>query len=796
MRRVWRWLARGLAALLLLIVAILVAGWFWLRSGLPTDGTEIVTDAVDAPVRIWRDPHGVPHIFADTLEDAAFAIGWLHAEDRLWQMDAARRLVDGRLAALIGPAGLANDKFMRLLRLSERAEADVAVLSPELRRLLERYAAGVNAWIAWDGAPLPPEHLLLGLRPAPWDVADSLGWAYLMALQLAGDFRDELRAARVEAVLGPTRAAPLLSSALSDGPYSIAASPSFLDRLHAALPDPLGPDTASNEWAVAAFRSATGAPILANDPHLGLSAPILWYLVRIVTPDRSWAGATAPGNPLLLLGQNDDLAWGFTTAVADTQDLFLLDLDPADPDRWLGPDGPEAFESWTETIEIAGQAAETVTFRSTRYGPVVSDLDPALAAEALAEGQVAALGFAAIAAPNTTGEALYRMNLATGWESFHAALQHWTAPIQNVAVATREGTIALAMPGLIPVRAEGHAGDRPVTPGQADLAWRGFIPFSALPVQIDPESGMLWNANNPTVGPPYPHTLGRTDEPPYRALRIGELLAAEEALTVEGAEVMLADTLSLDVPAVVSLLDGVSPDTLVEAQALDRLRHWDGRMLRERPEPLIYMTFLHRLNAALLADELGDLFEAFRRPLPPRLLRLAAEAPGWCDDVTTAAEEICPQITARAFRETVAVLSDAYGRDPATWRWGDAHRAPLAHPVWNRIPLLGDLLWPAVETDGGPFTVNRGDGGRGTMDLLFPHTHGAGYRAVYDLADPAASRFVIATGQSGNPLSPHYRDLVALWRDGGHLTLFGDEAMLAGRGGTGMTIRPAAAAGR
>jgi penicillin amidase len=665
----------------------------------------------------------------------------------------------------------------------------VAALSPEARALLERYTDGVNAWLATHGGAWPPEFYLLGYRPEPWTPADSIAWAYLMALQLSGNFRSEIDHVLLDAAVGSDRAADLTPDLNGMGPFTVA-SVSVVRRLAAAMPPPLGPDRASNEWVASGDRTETGAPILANDPHLGLSTPVLWYLARVVLPDRSIEGATAPGTPLFLLGQNGHVAWGFTTAVADTQDLFVETVDPADPGRYIGPDGPAAFESWTETIPVRGAEPVTVTFRATRHGPVLTDLeDLAPVAEAIGAGKVVALEFAALAGPNTTPEALYRMNRATDWSGFHAALAAWTAPTQNIAFAAADGTIALALPGRIPIRAGNRSGARPVDGTDRAQDWQGFIPFADLPVSVDPDGGTLFNANNTTVGPDFPFPLGGSDEPPYRALRIARMLD-EGPLSVARSEAMQADTLALDALDLRPLFGRIRTTTLPQAQALDRLTHWDGRMDRDAAAPLIYMAWLTALTRDLVGDELGALYDDLGRISPEAVLRIIRDKPIWCDDVGTAETEDCDALLSRAFAESIDLLSTRRGADVDAWRWGDEHKAPLTNQVWSRIPVLADLFWPAVETDGGAYTLNRADGLPGTGPLLFPDTHAAGYRAIYDLADPAASRFMVATGQSGHPLSPHYRDLTPLWRDNRYIGLTGTEAELKAQGAPLLTMTP------
>jgi penicillin amidase len=373
MRRALRWLCGGLIGLVLLVSIGLAGGYLWLRQSLPkVDGT-IQVEGLSAPVRIVRDRNDVPHIEAASFEDAVFAEGFVHAQDRLWQMDFRRRLGAGRLAEVLGPAALPTDRFMRTLGLARAAEASLAYLRPDTVRLLDAYAAGVNAYLTTRSGPLPPEFLILGYRPEPWAPADCLVWMRLLALDLSRNWRDELLRARLTKRLSEDQIADLWPESVSSAPITLVELARSLsaDALAAALPPSPPSGMGSNAWVLNGSRTQSGAPLLANDPHLRLSAPGPWYLAHLEAPGRTLIGATMPGLPGVALGHNGKIAWGFTNTGPDTQDLFVERVDPDDPAQYLTPAGWVPFATRDEVIRVQGGEPVTLHVRETRHGPVL-----------------------------------------------------------------------------------------------------------------------------------------------------------------------------------------------------------------------------------------------------------------------------------------------------------------------------------------------------------------------------------------------------------------------------------------
>jgi penicillin amidase len=699
----------------------------------------------------------------------------------MFQMDAMRRGASGRLAELAGGAALRLDRFMRVLGLVPRAEADLAGLPADTRAAMEAYASGVNAWIAARGRFAAPEFLLLG-APEPWRPLDSLLWGKVMGLWLSANWRTELDRARLSGLLAAERLDDLWPADTSPGrpdlPQAVAAAAppaaghaaappadrAALDRLAAALPrfpeDAPLPAMASNSWVVAGARSASGAPLLATDPHLGYQAPILWYLARIELPGgRVLAGATAPGVPGIVIGRNERIAWGFTTTHSDTQDLFVERL--AGPDAYETPEGPRPFAVREEVIRVRWSAPVTLRVRETRHGPVISDLDAPAGRQ---DGTVLALAAANLAPGDTAAAGLLALNAARSLADARDAARLITSPSQNLMVAAADGGIAMYLTGRTPVRRSGDGGlPAPGWDGSAD--WTGFVPFDALPHVENPASGIIVNANNRVVPQGHPAWLGRDWYGDWRFRRIGQMLAAAPRHDAAGFAAMQADTLSLFAQEVLPALLAAPRPAGVGGAAQDLLRGWRGEMAAEAPQPLVFHASLTRFGAALLAR--AGLRDDAARATPEFLRRVLtdpAAAQRWCGAAG------CGPLLSAAMAQAAAELAPDHGADPAAWRWGTAHPARFEHPLIRFVPGLGALTRIAAPTAGDGETVNRA-GLRAMPGGLFANVHGAGFRGVFDLAGPEATHAIIATGQSGHPMSPHWADQLDRWRAGALLRL-------------------------
>ncbi len=544
----WR-LIKGLLRLVITLIAVatLAGAYLFYRAMPATSGIEKLP-GLSADVRVWRDAYGVPHIFAASMDDAARALGYLHASERLFQMEIRRRVGQGRLAEILGPDRVGVDKFMRTLGFYREAESSFSALSPWAQKRLQAYADGVNAFLDSHRDALPPEFMIAGDRPEPWKPADSLVFGKLLAYQLSNNYKIEAMRARLRRKLGPEQAGWMFPGA---GPGAPITTEPALTLKHAggkSIEDEIGAligvsHGASNEWVVAGSRTVTGKPILANDPHLALSAPILWYLARIVTPEGSVKGATLPGAPGVLLGQNDHIAWGFTTADTDVQDLFVETVDPTDPTKYLTPDGSRPFEARDETIHVKDATDVKLVVRATRHGPVLSDVSADLA-DVAGPGKVAALAFTGLGDRDTTGEAIMRLDGARNWGEFLDAMRIYQTPTQNVVYADGGGDIGFFSPGLVPVRKSGD-GLAPVDGASGAFDWVGVVPFEQLPQLHNPEAGFAFNANNANVPDDHQPTFGQDWEEDFRARRIQQFFDAIDKHSLETSAAMQADHLSL-----------------------------------------------------------------------------------------------------------------------------------------------------------------------------------------------------------------------------------------------------------
>ena len=846
------------------------AGILWLRSSLPQTEGEISLPGLAAAVTVTRDAHGIPWIEAETQTDAYFALGFVHAQDRLFQMDIMRRTGAGRLSEIMGPDMLSRDRLARALGVARLARASLEHLSGPVREALDSYSAGVNAHLATRSGALPPEFVILGYQPKPWRPVDSLIRGKLMALWLSSNRRQELLRSRLakqidaplmedlwssppqpgvtganigadtddfgalttdmevvavvfedktsnikkdtgyfeaknagnkEGIAKTTQEKPVLMSnsvllddfspdSGFDSKLGALFDGLWLDSLWDSLPprrnsqrnprrnlQPREFLSASNNWAISGDHTKSGAPLLANDPHLWMSTPGVWYLARLTTPETDLAGATAPGVPFTILGHNAHIAWGFSTTHSDSQDFFIERLDPENPGLYLTPKGSRSLLTRYEKIPVRDGEDDILEIRETRHGPVISDI---LEGAELDPGYMLALADPAQRRDDLTAQAIYRINMARDWKDFTAALEDFHSPQQNIVYADVAGNMGFYAPGRVPLRKNGD-GTAPAPGWSGAFDWTGYIPFAELPHAFNPPSGRAVTANQKIVEDGYPHLLSAKWRAPYRARRIHEALAMTENHDPQSMAVLQNDAVSLMARDLLPLILPPLPNAgengphIRKARAL--LRNWDAVMDRDRPEPLIFSSWLFHLQKRMAGDELGELYDDMRRSRPGFLAAVLAgktvSGHDWCDDEATVERESCATILRLSLTDALAALRNAYGGRMEDWRWGDAHRLSFANPLLSRLPLLGSLAKTEVETDGGNETVSRGAYRSNDSGTVFSHFHGAGLRAVYDLAEQENSLFMIAPGQSGNVFSRHFDDLVTPWRDGRYVTFPG-----------------------
>ncbi len=797
-----KWLVRGGVLILLLLALGLGGGYLVLLRSLPQMSGTIAVPGLQAKVEIVRDRNDIPHIYAGSIPDADFALGYVHAQERLWQMEMNRRIAAGRLSEVLGPAALNTDKFLRTLGIHRAAEAALAHLDPATRAGLEAYAAGVNAFLATRSGPLPPEFLIFRFTPEPWTPADSVGWIKIMALDLSRNWSDELFRLRLASHLSPKQIDEFLPPYPGDAPLAVTdLAPLYRQigalakQVAAIARPPLPHDGGSNDWVVAGRWSVTGKPLLANDPHLDLAAPALWYFAHLDAPGLQAIGATLPGVPTIVLGHNARIAWGFTNTGSDVEDLFIEKLDSANPANYVTPDGTAPFKTVAETIKVHGQPDVPLTVRITRHGPVISDALGS-AATAVGRGYVLALQWTALDDDDRTVQAGTHLIEAQNWPAFLAAARDFAVPQQNIVYADVDGNIGFVAPARVPIRkpANDINGLSPSPGWDAKYDWDGYIPFDKLPMAFNPPSGRIVTANQKIVPDDYPYYLTSEWTEPYRARRIAQLLAEREIHSVESFGAIQADVKSLMAADILPLLLQAAPSGDEAAKAVDLLRHWDERMLADRPEPLIFTAWLRELTRLIYADKLGDLFPGAWHERPIFLQNVLADKDGqarWCDDAVSKQKRDCSQLVAKALDLALADLGRRFGGDMSRWRWGEAHFARSEHRPFSNVPVLGALFDITVPTPGDPYTVDAGAMAIADEEEPFVNRHAPSLRAIYDLADLDRSIFMHSTGQSGNLLSSHYADFSDRWADVKYLSMSMRRAdIVAGALGT-LLLQPA-----
>ncbi|MGF1455942.1 MAG: penicillin acylase family protein [Alphaproteobacteria bacterium] len=779
-----RWPVRVLGGLLVLVALVAAERFFTLRGSLPDYEGTLTVRGLAAPARIVRDSRAIPHITASNLADGAFALGLAHAQDRLWQMTILRRAGQGRLAELFGSPALDVDRTLRALDLDGLARSSLEALAPDVQAVLRAYAQGVNSRIRDRDRPLPPEFFLLQAPAERWEPHHSLIMMSMLGLGLSGNAFSELARLDLADRLTHDQIADLMAPApgLPEGVDLAPFMPSQADdpdtpRTQAGLPfgRAFG---ASNNWVTDGSRTATGGPLLANDPHLGLMMPGLWYLAHLTIDGRSMAGATLPGIPAILLGHTDDIAWGMTNTGTDVQDLVLERLDPENADAYLTPSGSRAFTAREETFKVRLGQTVTETLRTTRHGPVI----PLLQDQAPI-GHVWSVLWTALTPQNRTFEVSVRILGARSLTAVRTLMADYVSPTQNFVFADRSGEIGFVAAGAVPLRHPDVPGGGlvPVAGWRHETVWTGLMDPADWPQIWSPEDGVLVTANNDIRPDGYDGFITAEWTLPYRAERIRSLIEAGGPHTLDSFAGIVGDHWSGLRPRLLARMLDATPGREDLNTALDALRAWDGEMGLDRSEPLIMVAWLRAFADRLATDELGELADRFGGLRPvffDRVLRDVGGASVWCDDTGTPERETCSALLQASLAAALADLEQRFGSDRSTWRWGPAHRAMHSHLPLGFVPVVSRLFSRTVPTAGGTFTVSRGSYRFGGTDP-FANVHGGGYRAIYDGAAPERSRFMIATGQSGNPYSPHYDDLVADWGANRFFEMERDPAVLA-----------------
>ncbi|WP_106744276.1 penicillin acylase family protein [Yoonia maritima] len=815
MALIFRWLIRLATALIVLCVATVTLAYYFASRSLPDYDAQTDVVGISATIEIVRDNANVPHIFGANDKDVFFALGYAHAQDRLWQMTMLRRTVQGRLSELFGERTLKIDEAMRRYDIYNLSVASEKAQDEETTAALNAYSAGVNAWMNEVNAGArgrgAPEMWMFSHPVSPWQPADSIAILKLMALQLSPNLANEVLRARTSLLIDNDR----LHDIMPDDPTSgIAALPAYASLVPGVLSftpdtqlasDPLSPfhppelAGASNAWAANADRSATGSTLLANDPHLGLTAPTIWYLARLELESGGVIGATIPGLPLIMSGRGDSLGWGITAAYVDDLDIMIEEVNPDNRDQYRGPDGWVPFRTRDSIVNIKDAPAVTLRLRWTANGPVMSG-DQFNLGTITPPDHVTAIAWSALSDRDTSiSAAMGIMRARTVNEAIRAG-ETYIAPALNLTLADRN-RIAMKTIGAIPARDPNHQsrGRFPSFGYLSENRWQGRFPYSDNPIFLNPEGGIIGNTNNKTVDREFPRHVSYLWGDTQRINRWRRLMQAREVHTRDSFIEAQLDTVSFTARTLSSLMGAnlwytgdAAPEGTPERRrqiALDLLSAWNGEMNEHLPEPLIYAAWVRAVQQRLIRDELGPLAAEFTHVDPvfiERVFRNIDGAAVWCDVIQSAPVETCTDIARQALDEALIWITENHGTAIEAVRWGDAHVATHDHPVLGKTPLLHWLVNIRQSTSGGDNTLQRGKTS-GVGSDPFENVHAAGYRGVYDFADPDSSVFITATGQSGHPLSRYYDNLGELWRRGEYIPMSLDPA-LARAAAVGVTV--------
>ncbi|MDX6634965.1 MAG: penicillin amidase [Solirubrobacterales bacterium] len=739
------------------------------RRPLPKVSGTIEVPELEGKVRVRRDRWGVPHVEATEREDLFFAQGYCHGQDRLFQMDFYRRVVEGRVAEIAGEEGLAVDRLMRTLGIRATAEREVVEMEPGLRAKLERFCAGVNA-AARDARARPFEMQVLRLEFAPWRPVDILSLGKLLAFGLSTNWERELLRSDLVRELGPELAArldpvyPADNPVVDQLPFSGEGMPLVeqIDRVRRSL-GLAAEASGSNNWAVSGSRSATGTPLIAGDPHLSPSMPGIWYEVSLRHGERFVRGASLPGMPGVYMGQNNDVCWTITNVMADVQDLFVERIDG---DEYLFEDEWRPLRRRQEEIVVKGRSEPVaLEVRATHHGPIVNE---ALGAD---EGEPLALAWQALSESTAFEAAFELLDISSGRELV-AKLEGHTAPASNMVWADSSGSIGYKLIGRLPIR-RGGCPDLPKPGWSGEFEWDGTVPYEELPEVTDPESGFVITANNRIVGDDYPHHITSDWLDGFRAKRIQQMLEETEKHDLESFEAIQNDNFSIPGIEAAARLSRLHPRGQRERSAIERLRSWDGCLDPDSIAGTIYQAFLLRLAREVARCAIGDrdLCERWLDRADNGFLPHVTSPWRWHSHLMTLWEEADEELIGRPWDELVLEalagalddLGERFGPDPEAWRWGRVHELKFPHPLGDANPLFDRLLNRRLRAGGAQETVSQI-----AYDPNDPYNAvwAPSWRMLADPTDPERSRWQAFTGQSGHPASPHYDDLQVDWLDG------------------------------
>ena len=793
-----RTLFKGIFWLVSIILFLcIVAGLIYLTSAQTSPSGKRVIRSLSDTVAITFDESDIPHIQAKSSSDALFALGYLHASERSWQMEVNRRLASGRLSEILGKETLAIDRFIRTLGIKHTAEKQFDRYPIATKRLLQSYADGVNAGNAHLGWALPLEYFLTGSQPGHWSPTDSVAWMLMMALDLGGNWHKELQRLELSQFLTTRQIWEVMPAYTPGEPVSNVDFAKIYRDINVFNPNsvardqkskklpateltanevPGGKDSiGSNNWALNGKLTSSGKPLLANDPHLGLSTPAIWYMAHLEAPGLNVIGATLPGIPGVVLGRTDKFAWSFTNTGPDVQDLYIEQLDPKNPGVYRGPDGPLPFTVRQEIIDIKGEISQRFLVKETQHGPVISE-SYARAKRIIDTNRYAlALRWTALDVENQSVAGLLDMNHAKDLDAFKKALRKNYAPMQNVVMADVDGNISYQAAGVAPKRTlhQGLYGVAPALGWEKQYDWTGYVPFEQLPNSSNPDANWIATANQKILASNDPNPLTGDWELPTRYDRIVELIKGKSNHDLASMKSMQADTLSLGATPLLGLFKSSQSKHPLAQQTSELIKNFDGDMRVNSSSALIFNAWADQLTRKLFS-RLSYLFtenygaRSFRQAL---ILHLQNPDSPWCNDPKTEQIESCADASNAALDQALEQLSAQLGSNPINWTWGNAHIAVSEHRPFSKVPVLGGLFNLRQPFPGDSFTINVGRLELLKADNPFETKQAASLRALYDLSDLEQSLFIYQTGQSGWVQSKLYRNMSTMWAQNEYLPL-------------------------
>ena len=801
-----KWTFRLLTIATLLGVAFLIGLYMLVTRSLPDYSQSFETSVQGYDVEIIRDSTAIPHIYGADLNQVMFGLGVVHAQDRLWQMAMMRRTVQGRISEIAGADTLEIDLFLRALDLWNLSNEHYKQLGEREKLALQAYADGVNSWVEQVnenklGAG-GPEFLLVDGSFAPWTPTDSIAILNLMALQLTSAASDEILRTRLASVLSPQQ----LQQFFADGVEPVQLI-KFANSKRETLPTPLAKALsptgygkaagASNAFAVAPERSVSDQAILASDPHLTLTAPAIWFLAHMETPENTWVGGTIPGLPSIVIGHSHNVAWGLTTPNLDDQDIVILKMTP-DEKSYETANGTQPLKSRDTYIQVKGESEPRVfTLHESAYGPLIPSIGPWDVGTILPPGHLAALSWTALHKVDKSYKASLGLMMAKNTSEAMASLEDYGAPAQMFTLADKNGNIAQMVAGRIPMRSAENLskGLLPSISWQGDAGFQDYFPPQDNPKLVNPNTNLLMHTNNKFIDEDYPKHFSYSFGDNYRIRRAESLLGKRKVHSPESMKEAQNDSLSMDARIILPFIAGdmwfQPADDGIRGKALEMLGNWNGEFQAINPEPLIYSTWLAELDRLIFADELGELYDALGQVDPYRIEIVVRDVDGasqWCDIKPTPEIETCQQLAELSLDRALENLQASYGPEIENWRWGRAHRAFQKNQTLGNIPILGNFAHILNEADGGTQTLLRA-ASHSSNPMDFTATHGAALRMVVNFADIENSSFIISTGQSGNLLSKHYDDLSTLWATGEYLRLSTKRQIVEGNSESRMVVR-------